>query len=653
MAPLKSLLLLPPLLVAGQETLACANENCEAGDQTALLQSHLSRKSELSLSSTGAAFFPKLANLNDPHKRKEALLEMEKTAIKLASQQGPVEDVVVEICLSTANMLNETVLIAIIEEDAEDRVELQNGLDAFNEHEEARQAAQDAIEAAERAVEQAADSLVECRREESEICVIVEHCHDILHEGPCRHFTECWLCDECSDLAVMEGTASLCCIDQKIHHRWCEGEGAEASIREDLEWRSVTKTLFEHYNAKEESCRLDHDWCTNVTQNCTESFERYHNLSLECNEISTNLRAKSCEYHHSVGTALELYQQAYRMTLEAYEVLVARIMIGEADRKVEWEVLTRVICLLLSLTVGQDDPGAVSSASNQARIELCWNEEVDVTHLDIEYPDPPDMLDLPVLPPRPCDANFSVVYPMDPPGECTELVIDNYGSSASSECVCNAPIITQPELTLGHFLMVDPAIQATIANGETTWTTTFADGTVHTGPISAIHRQSHPALTEAFFTSDEQHEGNVAVAGVAWAYGSADDDLASSASLEHRFAARGGMLFLNSDDEVVAVRGLAPSASTLNQEVVAYLSFAIPKTLTDTQFGAACPVPQPVTDSVEFDRGARDYCWVKGDLPMGEPATALCEEGCFVYQLATGSKLAFPLIAGAFANSLG
>lgn len=140
---------------------------------------------------------------------------MEKTAIKLANTEGPVEDPVVEICLATANMLNQTVLVAIIEEDAEDRVELQNGLDAFLEHEEKRQDAQDAIDAAERAVEQAANSLVDCRREESEVCTEVEHCHDIIHSGVCNEVTECWLCEHCTDLAVMEGTASLCCIDQK------------------------------------------------------------------------------------------------------------------------------------------------------------------------------------------------------------------------------------------------------------------------------------------------------------------------------------------------------------------------------------------------------------------------------------------------------
>lgn len=661
MAPLKSFLLLPPLLASGQETLACANENCEAGDQTALLQSHLSRKSELSLSSTGAAFFPKLANLNDPHKRKEALLEMEKTAVKLANTQGPVEDVVVEICLSTANMLNETVLLSIIEEDAQDRIELQEGLDAFDEHEEARQAAQDAIDAAQRAVEQEASHLVECRTREAETCVEVERCHQWEEEEDCECANRCWVCEDheatppiiCSQATIMAGTATLCCIDQKIHHRWCEGEGSDVEIRQEFEWRESTKTLFEKYNEVSDDCIACTRRCEVNRTICANHTERWTNVSEECRVISNDLRHASCEYHHSVGTALALYQQAYELTLEAYQVLTARIMIGEADRKVEWEVLTRVICLLLSLTVGQGDAGAVSAESNQARIQLCWDEEVDVSHLDIDYPDPPDMLDLPVLPYRPCDANFSVDWPsvLVPP-EC-EALEDEHGHGGHSDCVCNAPVITQPELALGHFLMVDPAIQVSITNAETTWSTTFVDGTVHTGPLSAIHRENMPALTEAFFTEDEQTEegANVNVAGVAWAYGS-PDFAEDAASLEHRFASQGGLLFLNSDDEVVAVRGITPSATTLNQNVVAYLSFAVGRNLTDTQFAQACPTPQPVVDSVAKDRGARQYCWVKGAVQLAEPPTALCQEGCFAYELANGRKLVFPLIDGAFANSL-
>jgi len=661
MAPLKSFLLLPPLLVSGQETLACANENCEAGDQTALLQSHLSRKSELSLSSTGAAFFPKLANLNDPHKRKEALLEMEKTAVKLASAQGPVEDVVVEICLSTANMLNETVLLSIIEEDAQDRIELQEGLDAFDEHEEARQAAQDAIDSAERAVQQEASHLIECRTREAETCNEVERCNAYDDTEECQCADRCWVCEDhaasppiiCSQNTIDEGTATLCCLDEKIHHRWCEGEGSDAQIRQDIEWRHSTKSLFEKYNAKNDECHECWENCTVIRQNCSMHMERWTNISEECRVLRDKVQHASCEYHHSVGTALELYQQAYRLTLEAYQVLTARIMIGEADRKVEWEVLTRVICLLLSLTVGQGEAGAVSDATNQQRIQLCWDEEVDVSHLDIDYPDPPDMLDLPVLPYRPCDANFSVDWPQVLiPAEC-EALEDEHGNGADSNCVCNAPVITQPELALGHFLMVDPAIQVSIANAETTWSTTFADGTVHTGPLSAIHRENMPAITEAFFTEDEQTEegANVNVAGVAWAYGS-PDFAEDAASLEHRFASQGGLLFVNSDDEVVAVRGITPSATTLNQNVVAYLSFATAHNLTDTQFAEACPTPQPVVDSVQRDRGARQYCWVKGAVQLAEPPTALCQEGCFAYELANGRKLVFPLIDGAFANSL-
>ena len=99
MAPLKHLLTCG-LALATQ----CAGDSCETenNDQTALLQSHLSRKSDLSLSqhsAQSAAFFPKLASLNDPHTRKAALLEIEKTAVKLANMdRTEATPVVIEVC---------------------------------------------------------------------------------------------------------------------------------------------------------------------------------------------------------------------------------------------------------------------------------------------------------------------------------------------------------------------------------------------------------------------------------------------------------------------------------------------------------------------------------------------------------------------------
>lgn len=653
MAPLKSFLLVSSGLASAQETLACANENCEAGDQTALLQSHLSRKSDLSLTSTGAAFFPKLANLNDPHTRKSALLEIQKTAMKLASTQGPVEDVVVEICLSTANMLNETVLMAIIEEDAVDRAALQTAYDDFAQHEERRQAAQDAIDAAEAAVAHAATALTACRTLEEERCVGVEECEEIETHGPCNEYEECWNCNHCTEMGIMDGTATLCCIDQAIHHRWCEGEGAEATVRQDTEWRQVTSNLFNHYNTKEVECTSHHEICINTTTHCETVMTSWYDTRTDCHTKMSLWQDQSCQYHHTVSGALELYQQGFLQTLEVYNDVVARVMIEEADRKVEWEVLTRVICLLLSLTVGQGEAGAVSAEDNQARIQLCWDQEVDTSHLDIEYLPPPDMLGLPVLPPWPCDADYLHSDPIfSPPAACTALIA-THGSLAETACVCTANNISEPDFSLGHYLMVDPAIQVTVSNAQTTWSTTLSDGTVFSGAMSQIHREPMPALTDAFFTEDEMEESDVAIAGVAWAYGSPEHSSGAS-TLEQRFAANGGLLFVNQNDEVVQVRQLAPSSTSLNQDVAAYLSFAPQQELSVEQFAAGCPTPQDVTDSWHSSLGARQYCWIKsgGDIQGGNGGLAMCNDGCFAYKMADDSRIVFPLVEGAFMSSL-
>ena len=47
-----------------------------------------------------------------------------------------------------------------------------------------------------------------------------------------------------------------------------------------------------------------------------------------------------------------------------YNDVVARVMIEEADRNVEWDILTRVICLLLTLTNEED--GVVSNDETAA-----------------------------------------------------------------------------------------------------------------------------------------------------------------------------------------------------------------------------------------------------------------------------------------------
>jgi hypothetical protein len=372
----------------------------------------------------------------------------------------------------------------------------------------------------------------------------------------------------------------------------------------------------------------------------------YITTATECNTKQSELQMASCEYHHVAAGALAAYQQGFLAALSFYNDVVARVMIEEADRKVEWDVLTRVICLLLTLTNEED--GAVSSQETSDRIDRCWNDDVDVSHLDIDYLDPPDMLSLPELPPLPCTADYDDHYDLGAPAACTALV-DLHNTQATSTCNCLADEIAEQGLILGHYLMVDPAIEMSVAGGQ--WQINM-DGATYGGQLSAEHSQDFTYLSEQMLTEEQmapleddgsandQYTGNIAK--VAWAYPSLAADWTGAMSLAQRFASRGGMVFLNSDNVVIDVRELASSSGPLGQPVSATLSFSSAEEVTDEQAEAACPQMHPVPENSRYHaQGARQYCWVMGSTA----GLAQCTEGCFIYSMVYG-KVVFPLIGG-------
>jgi len=353
----------------------------------------------------------------------------------------------------------------------------------------------------------------------------------------------------------------------------------------------------------------------------------------------------SCEYHHTAALSLTSYQQGFQSALGFYNDVVARVMIEEADRKVEWDVLTRVICLLLTLTTEED--GVVSSDQTAARIQRCWDDEVDVSHLDIDYLDPPDMLSLPELPPLPCTAEHEEHYNLGPPAACSEL-IELHGTQSQSECSCLADELADQSLMLGHYLMIDPAIAMTAAGDQ--WTIQIDDETF-AGQLSQIHSGEFSALSSNMLTDEQltefEDDGSAnedytgPITGIAWAYPSQAAHWAGAMSLGQRFASRGGMAFLNSAGQVIEVRELASTSGPLGQPVSATLSFSSAEEIADLQVEAACPmglhtVPE---DSNYYAQGARQYCWaMSSDVSQ-------CTNGCFIYELVSG-KVVFPLIEG-------
>jgi len=642
MAPLKSILLAGlASALASKDT--CSGDSCETGDQTALLQSHLSRKSDLSLSqhsAQSAAFFPKLSSLNDPHTRKSALLEIEKTAVKLASMdKTEATPVVIEVCTETAELLNTTVLYAIIEEDAADRAALDLAYAQFDQWETQRQEAEDALNAAEALVTQKANSLSMCRVMEEETCVNETRCSTETH----------YHCEE-RDRVERE----LREIDEEIHRSWCQENGGSAELRSSVDFRTTTVEVFHRYTEKWNLLTGFQGECDEVIEHCETTLTTYIERATVCNTKQSELQMASCEYHHVAAQHLVAYQQGFQATLTFYNDVVARVMIEEADRKVEWDVLTRVICLLLTLTNEED--GVVSNSETEARIQRCWDDEVDVSHLDIDYRDPPDMLSLPDLPPLPCTAEHEDHYDSKPPAAC-EALIEMHGTQSTSECNCLADELADQSLVLGHYLMIDPAIAMNVAGGQ--WTINI-DGETYGGPMSQIHVGQFPGLTSAMLTDEQldefEDDGSVnedytgPISGIAWAYPSLAANWEGPMSLGQRFSSRGGMVFLNAGGQVIEVRELASSSGPLGQPVAATLSFASAQEVTDAQAEAACPagLHQVPENSRYHAQGGREYCWVmSSDISQ-------CANGCFIYSIADGdatSKVVFPLIDGMHMNA--
>lgn len=134
-----------------------------------------------------------------------------------------------------------------------------------------------------------------------------------------------------------------------------------------------------------------------------------------------------------------------------------QIRIMEADRKVEWDALERVICLLLTWSVDEDG----SSVETANAIDNCQTEDVDTSHRDIEYPTPPALRDLPALPRSPCSDEFeNDAYNGVPPG-CSgnEELQQEFEHGLITECECSAEPPQVREVgfpySLGPFLMFD------------------------------------------------------------------------------------------------------------------------------------------------------------------------------------------------------
>jgi hypothetical protein len=615
--------------------------------------------------------FPKINSLTDPSKRKVALSQFENTAMELAENKAGVTPLVVQVCNETSELLRETVMSAIISEHDTDIAMLTTAYAAFDGAEEQRAHYEALINEAIATVYGPGgliDQHIECRTWESQECVDCGECRidcetteetcDLL-EAELRlkyidvinTVTTKAYCDENFNIHPPQEEEVVSLVEHHLNKQKIEAYLAALAAFEECEATSTTHCT---------SCPEPPESCHQGVENRLELCPCLNHTvtRTNCNTIQQSLQHAQCESRHSVSNYLTLYTQAFEGALYRYQMVESQIRIMEADRKVEWDTLERVICLLLTLSIDED--GSASSVDTENAIANCRTQVVDISHLDIDYPVPPGLGDLPGLPHSPCSDEFEADAFDGLPPSCAgnEELQHEFEHGLITECDCSAEAPTPREIgfpyELGPFLLFDTGLELDNAagfqvnEGMNAWEAVF-DGKSYSGRTSPFASVTLPDLDLAFGLG---LEGENSVDRVAWAYPdvAAYDEMLASTQTEytetmtHRFLRTGGFIYLNAAGAAVALKELsqAPPALVVAPDAQLTLTFDAPQGITADQANHACPGGfGQITIQALHDAGAREYCWDKSHT------LSFCPHGCFHYRtegLEDLGFIAFPVL---------
>jgi len=684
MAPLTwKLLLATATLASGQH--CSATDSCE--DQTALLQSHLaSHKSSLATAESAHMLnFPKMTTLADPTKRKMALAQFEQTAMDLATSGTAVTDEVAEICNVTTELLRSTVLQAILNEHDTDVAMLAAAHHAFDPIE--NQRANYEIEIDNVILPVYGDGgLVEehitCRNTEASLCVECGTCEVECEEDTERCTNNGQRLEELHNDVINIVTLPAQCAGDPPHivPPSSTRYAAEVSMADHQNNKEAMEAYLAELALYVPCVDPPPTWICNTcppNPDCTVHPDtpccQHQNAIRECDVVQNSLQAQACQARYTVANYLELYRAAFQAVEVRYNQVRTSIMLSEADRKVEWDTLERVICLLGTLV--QTEDGATASTENRERIQGCENDAIPeggigTDHLTIDYPAVPNIGTLPSLPESPCSQEFQDHFYENITAPCGGIVDfqERYDHGFVDVCECNAddppPIRTGFPYELGPFLLFDTGLELNSATGFTAniaglqWQATY-DGSLYTGTLSPFKPVTIPGLDDAFGLSGE---GTDSAVQVAWAYPNADASAAATARIEaegenqaHRFFRTGGYVYLNTASEVVALKEVAVTDHATEEHQMSFV-FAPPAEITEAEANSACPGGMhPITIASIRNNGGDEYCWDKsGTLTVSGP------HGAFLYkvviydnftEITTTRWLAFALLAGSLPNA--
>jgi len=608
---------------------------CESGDQTALLQSHLSRKSEISTSDHHALSFPKISQLKDPRTRKAALIELQQTAVHFAHMdRSGVTDLVVQLCTDAAGMLNMTLYDTVLVEHNFDQSSLDSLLAKFDyyaaNHSQLSDTMTNSLLAAQENVTLSRETLSQCRETQNTLCLDVLNCTE-------------WIENECvcpvENHPLAETSKIWCKVDQTdnvVQDRYCNDNGVlvDEEHRTDA-WRIATGEVFQTYSEALDEALALQDECGHVTEQCNNYTEKTVSKSTECNVLEQDFQVKSCDFRRTFLSDIDAYDASYLINTQNLADGNNAVLPREADRKVEWEVLNRVICLLLSLTHNKTDDdgnvihGLLNQTESQDEIQGCWDMFVNVDHLDILYPQPPLQLGWPDLPPKPCTSEFFENQSLGDPESCDIANQDELGDvfkGTKYHCFCNieGTNISSP-MIISNFLLGDVLGNSDITAEQNQWSLFTSDNNklcegVITGESSAPSG-SFGDLSQ--LVPQEEGSDSAVITKFVFAYPSApepsfcQDAYTTGLTRNQWFCCKGGFIFQDADGQVLNAYEMLPWYTTRPINTDSSVGEVLDLEFEAREFAALVPCAnigcelrdRPSVFSYGLGSDASNFCW--------------------------------------------
>jgi len=200
------------------------------------------------------------------------------------------------------------------------------------------------------------------------------------------------------------------------------------------------KKLSKYYKGCVKKIEPKHDDIKNATKKFEKIVKkkgdddgRYKAMKNKCDLIAYRMNKKKCLAVDKLTGACSFYEECWKKAKKIYEDDKARIMVQEANMKIQWRALTRIQCYLLVLNTQNDK----DKKKEQAQLNKCIGikkADISTKHLDIDYKQIPKKPKCPKDPWCPCTKGYlNYYYKTGPKKRCVTNIVPTYSCAACPE----------------------------------------------------------------------------------------------------------------------------------------------------------------------------------------------------------------------------